>query len=612
MCGILGSINFPKNSFVSAQSLLKHRGPDADGEYISGNLFLYHTRLSIQDLCFGQQPFHLLKYTIIFNGEIYNHLELRERFNLICKTRSDTETILQLYSLLGKKALEYLDGMFAFAIYDNECKTLFLARDRAGEKPLYYYNDGVRFAFASEMNALGKCCGEKNIDHQSILSYLRYGISGTSTPYKNYYDLSPGSWLELDCENFKISLEKWWRIDDYYLNNSNWDLNDTLNNLDNLLHKSISNQLKSSDLEVATFLSGGIDSGLVTSIAAGYVKNLKTFTVSFDGIFDETPMAQLVAKKYSTDHQVLHINFEDLKTELPKIIANYGEPFADSSAIPSYYVSKEARKHVTVALTGDGADELFGGYRRYVPFKYYDFLNSSGVIKILARAFKSVLPFPPTKISYYNYLYRLMDLASKHPLESYLSSTTDVFEGYESKLIQGDNIVFYELLSEMDEVNKSELSGLKKIMLLDFKYQFKDTLLVKMDIAAMSNSLETRAPFLSKEIIQFSAGLPDKFKINGITTKYLLRRLSEKYLPEQLLNLPKRGFEVPLKRWVDFELHDLVTGYLSCPKISNEYVDRRFIQDLISNKISISTDKRAKILWYLLSLEIWYEKCHKT
>lgn len=204
-----------------------------------------------------------------------------------------------------------------------------------------------------------------------------------------------------------------------------------------------------------------------------------------------------------------------------------------------------------------------------------------------------------------------MDLASKQPLESYLSSTTDVFEGYESKLIQGDNIIFYEFLSEIDEVNNSELSGLKKIMLLDFKYQFKDDLLVKMDIASMSNSLETRAPFLSKEIIQFSAGLPDKFKINGITTKYLLRCLSEKYLPEQLLNLPKRGFEVPLKRWVDFELHDLVMDYLINPQISNEYVERKFLRELISNKVPIAPEKRAKMLWYLLSLEIWYEKCFK-
>ena len=319
----------------------------------------------------------IMHYTIIFNGEIYNHLELREKFDLKCVTRSDTETLIQLYSQLGKKALDYLDGMFAFAIYDREKETLFLARDRAGEKPLYYYHNGDSFAFASEMNALVKCCGEKQINQQSIQGYLRYSISGTTTPYKNYFELSPGSWLEYECRTQKINISRWWQIDEFIEKKSDLTINEAVDEIDLLLHNSIRNQLTSSDLEVATFLSGGIDSGIVTSIAAEYVRKLKTFTVAFEGTFDESPVAKLVSQKYSTDHTVLNISFDDLQTELPKILSNYGEPFADSSAIPSYYVCREAKKHVTVALTGDGADELFGGYRRYVPFRYFDFFRPS-------------------------------------------------------------------------------------------------------------------------------------------------------------------------------------------------------------------------------------------
>ena len=395
MCGILGSFNFPCESFNSAKGLLKHRGPDEDGEFLSGNLFLYNARLAIQDIESGKQPFHYQHYTIIYNGEIYNHLELREKFDLKCVTRSDTETLIQLYNKLGKKALDYLDGMFAFAIYDREKETLFLARDRAGEKPLYYYHNGNSFAFASEMNALVKCCGEKQINQLSIQGYLRYSISGTTTPYKNYFELSPGSWLEYECRPQKINISRWWQIDEFIEKKSDLTIREAVDEINILLHNSIRNQLTSSDLEVATFLSGGIDSGIVTSIAAEYVRKLKTFTVAFEGTFDRSPVAKLVSQKYSTDHTVLNISFDDLQTELPKILSNYGEPFADSSAIPSYYICREAKKHVTVALTGDGADELFGGYRRYVPFRYFDFFRPSRPFMSFYGIAKRALPLPP-------------------------------------------------------------------------------------------------------------------------------------------------------------------------------------------------------------------------
>lgn len=612
MCGILGSFSFPRESFNTAKTLLTHRGPDENGEFLEGNMFLYNSRLAIQDIISGKQPFYYQQYVIVFNGEIYNHQELRVQFGLKCVTRSDTETLIQLYNQLGNKSLDYLDGMFAVAIYDREKETLFLARDRAGEKPLYYYQNGNRFAFASEMNALVKCCGEKQINQQSIQGYLRYSISGTTTPYKNYFELSPGSWLEYECRSQKINISRWWQIDEFIEKKSDLTIREAVDEINILLHNSVRNQLTSSDLEVATFLSGGIDSGIVTSIAAEYVRNLKTFTVTFEGTFDESPVAKLVSEKYSTDHTVLNISFDDLQTELPKILSNYGEPFADSSAIPSYYICREAKKHVTVALTGDGADELFGGYRRYVPFRYFDFFRPSRQYMSFYGIAKRALPLPPQKHSYYNYFYRLMDLAGKQPFEAYLSSTTDVFEGFDDKFLQGNEFVLNELNNEIERLNRSVLSGLRKITVLDFKYLLNDDFLVKMDIAAMSNSLETRAPFLGKDIIQFAASLPDGFKINGVTTKYLLRILAKKYLPDQQVNLPKQGFEVPLKKWMEFDLRNIVNDYLESPKISDEYLEKKFIQDIIFNKAKIAPEKRAKMLWSLLALEIWYEKCYKA
>jgi len=255
---------------------------------------------------------------------------------------------------------------------------------------------------------------------------------------------------------------------------------------------------------------------------------------------------------------------------------------------------------------------LFGGYRRYVPFRYFDFFRPSRPYISFYGIAKRVLPLPSQKQSYYNYFYRLMDLAGKRPFEAYLSSTTDIFEDFDDKFLHGNDFVLNELHNEIEKLNKSVLSGFRKISTLDFKYLLNDDFLVKMDIAAMSNSLETRAPFLGKDIIQFAASLPDKFKINGVTTKYLLRMLAKKYLPDQQTNLPKRGFEVPLKKWMEFDLRELVRDYLESPKISDEYLDKKFIQDIVFNKVKIAPEKRAKMLWSLLALEIWYEKCYKV
>ena len=328
-----------------------HRGPDEQNGYVHENVDLYHLRLSILDATGGKQPMHLHdRYTIIFNGEIYNHAELRKQFGLTGASYSDTETILLLFHQFREKCLDLFDGMFAFAIYDKIENTIFLARDRAGKKPLYIYNDGQKIVFASELNCL-KALLPLEIDERNLLQYMRLGVFYKSlTPYKKVKELEPGSYAILDCNNISVTTTKWWNVHDFYLQQNADSFDTALEKVNDLLTASVKRRMDSSDLEVGCFLSGGIDSGLVTSIASQYSAKIKTLTVSFDGEYDEAPLAKLVADKYDTDHTVVGISFDQLKNDVEQIIANYGEPFYDSSAIPSYYVSKAAKQLVTVIL----------------------------------------------------------------------------------------------------------------------------------------------------------------------------------------------------------------------------------------------------------------------
>jgi asparagine synthase (glutamine-hydrolysing) len=610
MCGIAGSINHSLN-IPQLTCDLWHRGPDEQNTFAAGVLQLHHHRLAILDIAGGQQPMEYGPFTIIFNGEIYNHLEVRKKYNFNCNTSSDTETILHAYAKLGAECLHDFDGMFALAIYDKHKQELFLARDRAGKKPIYYYTDEKKFLFASELNAL---CGQLPLDinEDHIRQYTRMGyFYKSSTPYNKVFELEAGNYARVSLEQPEVKLTKWWNIHHFYKQRSDDDFQTATGKIDAILHQAVKNRVESSDLEVGSFLSGGIDSGLVTAIAKQYNSSLKTFTVSFDGEYDEAPLAKLVADRYKTDHHEIKISFNHLKDDIEKILSNYGEPFYDSSAIPSYYVSQEAKKHLTVILNGDGGDEIFGGYRRYVPFAKYDFFKPGFFSKKLASGIHSLLPSPQNKKSSYNYMYRLADLARKNNLDVYLSSTTDIFEGFE-KHLTGDDAYLLPVKKDFDEMNQSGLTGLQKIMNLDFDNILAGVLLVKMDIATMANSLEGRSPLLCRELLEYVPGLPDKFKIRGVQTKYILRKLAEKYLPAELINQPKRGFEPPQKRWVNNELRVLIGDYLVAQSPYYEsLIDRKFISGLFDNKIRIAAEKRAKILWLVFALEVWHKKVYK-
>ncbi len=609
MCGIAGSINF-RLDIPRLTKDLYHRGPDEQTTFEEGSLLLHHHRLAILDIAEGHQPMHHDELSIIFNGEIYNHSEVRKKLNLQCKTNSDTETILHAYQKSGPNCLNEFDGMFVIVIFDRTKNELFVARDRAGKKPIYYYCNKESFVFASELNALQGQVKE-TINEQHLQQYIRMGyFYKSSTPYNNVWELPAGSYATVSLNNPEVKITKWWDIHTYYQRKSTVNFEEALHTVDTHIHAAVRRRVESSDLEVGSFLSGGIDSGVVSAIAKQYNSSLKTFTVSFAGEYNEAPLAKLVADKYNTEHHEIAISYGNLKDDVEEILANYGEPFMDSSAIPSYYVSREAKKSLTVILNGDGGDEIFGGYRRYVPFAKYDFFNAGFLIKKSATIAHTLLPVPHNKKSKYNYLYRLTDLARKDSLRTYLSATIDSFEGFEKNIITSSGIL-KQVKDDFDRINKSSLSGLQKIMNLDFDNILNGDLLVKMDIATMAHSLEGRSPLLSKELLEFIPGLPDSYKIKGGQTKYLLRKLAEKYLPKELINQPKRGFEIPLKKWVDNELRDLIASYiLPNDAYCQQFVASGFIDNLWNRRIKSGDEKRAKMIWTLFALEVWYKKCY--
>lgn len=608
MCGIFGTVHVPSVDKELIKNILFHRGPDSQSDIKIDDVFLYHFRLSILDLEGGKQPMQYKHLHIIWNGEIYNHQDLRVKYNLDCKTSSDTETLLHLFDIKGLDMLDDLEGMFAFAIYNEENKKLYLGRDRAGKKPIYYFNNNGHFIFSSELNAIHAHCNLE-VDDEAIIDYLEPTyFYKDATPYKHVKALDGGSYLIYDTVSKSFEVNKWWNISTYYNQSCSDTFEEVLEKTDTYLRAAIKRRVESSDLEVASFLSGGIDSGLVTAIASEFNNSIKTFTVAFEGTFDESGLAEQVAKKYKTDHTTIHISFDELENDIEDIILQYGQPFFDTSCIPSYYVAREAKKHVTVVLNGDGADELFGGYRRSVPFAKYDFFKSSSLVKNMAKGIHAILPVSNNKKSIYNYIYRLTDLASKDGLRAYLASTYDLYTGYEKEafITLPKNTILKE---DFDRINSSGNSGLNKMLELDFIGPLFGDLLVKMDMATMHNSLEGRSPFLAKELLEYIPTINEEYKIKGRTTKYILRELSKKYLPQDIVGQPKRGFEIPLKDWVNGVLKNKIESYIFAEDTYwTNFVKKDFITKLYNRTIDFPEERRAKIIYQLFVLELWYKK----
>ena len=579
MCGIAG-FNFNVDT-KKVQKSLFHRGPDAQSAWSDENFHLIHTRLAIVDIAHGVQPFEYGEYVIVFNGEIYNHLELRKTLReFVFHTKSDTETLLYLYIKYKEKLFSKLDGMFAFAIYNKKTKQLFLARDRAGKKPLYIYQEGQKFAFASEINTLKFL--PLSINGDDINLFLSTGFCESG--YNEISEFPAGHYGYFQKE---LHTQRYFDILEYYQKPKITSFEESLTLVDEALEQSVKSRLLSSDVEVGAFLSGGIDSSLIVAKASKY-KELQTFTVRFRDGIDESALASLVAKKYNTKHHIIDIEF-DVKENIEHILQSYGRPFFDSSAVASYFVSKEARKYVKVVLNGDGADELFGGYRRYVPLaNHFD---------TIAKYFSFLLPYlKPKNRSKLMFLQRLIRLSNKRGIEWYNTLLNNLFvDNYSfssTKITQLNNFI-----------ESVPLNSFEKLLYIDFEKNLGG-LLMKIDIATMQNSLEGRSPFLSKYFLELAPRIP--YKIKGLRTKYILRHLAKSYLPQELINAPKRGFEVPLTKWVEQDLKEMIFDYLAKGFYKN-FIDERFVQDIMENKTTISQEQRAKILYLLFSLEVWHE-----
>ncbi len=603
MCGIAGIINYEKYDLEKLRNSLIHRGPDEQNIFCEDNIALVHTRLAIVDINSASQPMHRKHCTIVYNGEIYNHKSLRDKCkNFNFTTNSDTEVLLAMYLEYGQNMFKYLDGMFAFAIFDRKRKSIFMARDRAGKKPLYFIRENGSLFFASELNAIKSVETKLDIDEDAIAAYLRCGFFlSQSTPYKTVKELPPGTYIEIYTYDVGSSKTQYFDMRQGYNNRLNRyenSLDTAMEKLDLALRKSVKDRLLSSDLEVGAFLSGGIDSSLIVAIASEYTRRLKTFTICFDNEYDESHLAKFVAEKYGTDHNEIKISV-NLRNDLEKILTCYGKPFMDASAIPIYYVSQAAKKHLTVVLNGDGADEIFGGYRRYVPVANNWIGKAEDFVFLL-----KYLPKPHDKKKYYNYLYRLLYAASlDDKTDRYLALTTDIFEGYQCYLRHSTYLKTLD--EELKYTDMTVKTPLAKMLCLDFAIILPADLLQKMDIASMANSLEARSPFLSKYIIELAPSIPDHFKIKGRTTKFILRKLAEKYLPKKLIDQPKRGFEVPLRQWVENDISDIILDNLAPGCFSENFVNKKFLRDLIKKKISVSREKRAKMLWTLFCMEVW-------
>ena len=603
MCGIAGFLNFNNLKLETIKDLLYHRGPDDQTDFSYQSLQLIHTRLSIQDVQNGSQPFVIGKFVIVFNGEIYNHQELRKLTKSHnYRSNSDTETILALYIEMGAKIFDLVDGMFALCILNMKNNTLFFARDRVGKKPLYIFKRNNQFAFASELNVLSKCIKDLSIDEKSINTFLRCGfIPNSFTPYENISEVLPGHTYEFDLKTFKVSQNRFFSIEDLYRKSRSEIFEPE--RFDEIIHKSVKSRLLSSDFPVGIFLSGGIDSSIILEHSSRILSNIKTFTINFGGKNDESEIAKKLAKKYSTDHKTISIS-NSIHEKIEDILALYGEPFMDSSAIPSFYVSQAASKYVKVALNGDGADEQFGGYRRYVPLAN-NLLTFSKKLKPLG----SLLFNPSNKQSLYNYLFRLIQTSDKEGLDFYLSLTNDIFEDVYD--FGNKNSYLKNFSDSINKYNEYNFSKLNKALVTDTNILLPYDLLKKMDIATMANSIEVRSPFLSKYILEYSSNLQETEKVRGITTKYALRMMAKKYGLENW-NLSKKGFEVPLSRWVDHELKERIQDRLVANSYCSNFVSDDFIQKTLRNTNNIPNEKRAKILWSLYALEIWKNNQSKT
>ena len=577
MCGITGIFAFNEKGkhylkkINSATNSLQKRGPDNEGISKHNNIALGHRRLSIIDTSdAASQPLtdSSGRFTICFNGEIFNYKQLRSQLTssgVKFKSESDTEVLLYMYVKHKEKCLEQLDGEFAFAIYDKETESVFLARDRFGIKPLYYYKTEDVLVFASELKSIMCYDIPKVIDEASLQTYLHLNyIPSPYSIFKNVLKLKAGFYLNVN-KNGTLSLKQYYELPkvptiENIQENTNYE--SAKQKLKSLLEESVINRMVS-DVPLGTFLSGGIDSSIITAIAALNTKNLNTFSVGYknEPLFDETHYAKLVAKKYNTNHTVFELSNDDLFGNLHKVLDYIDEPFADSSALAVNILSMQTKKHVSVALSGDGADEIFAGYNKHAAELIARTPSlTKNIVKASHRILKNLPKSRNSKIgNKIRQLEKFADGISLNEQERYwrwAGFSTDT-NTHEVLLKKNEHY-----LIRKNEILKNINANYNSILYTDIQLVLENDMLVKVDRMSMSNSLEVRVPFLDHKIVDFAFTLPTNFKIDKNQQKKILKDAFKDYLPDELYNRKKQGFEVPLLKWFKTDLKSMITDDL--------------------------------------------------
>lgn len=600
-----------KSLLIQMCSLLHYRGPDDEGVFIDDHVALGHRRLSIIDLSpAGHQPMATEDESlwITFNGEIYNFLELRKELEsrgCRFRTRTDTEVILKAYEVFGEDSVKYLNGMFAFALWDATRKKLLLARDRLGKKPLYYYHEGEKFVFASEMKAiLAMPAVPREIDMAAMNFYLTNGfIPAPWSIFKRIRKIGEASYLIY--QNGRVTEKPYWELPQPEPNQKRTEDNYT-EELEALLTDAVRCRMIS-DVPLGAFLSGGLDSSAIVAMMAKCSNQpVKTFTIDFaEKTFSEIDAARRVADHCCTQHQVLQVATEAINL-LPKLVWHFDEPFADSSAIPTYYVSKMAREHVTVILSGDGGDELFAGYVNYL--KKDEHANWLRLPASLRRmTFGRVADALPIQAPMRN---ALKYVATASPddgpmaLGLYPYIKDDVITPQVRKELQQHDATAprREILAQFKTSDK-----LTRLQLADTKFYLPGDILVKVDRMSMANSLETRAPLLDYRLVEFAVKLPVSLKMQNGVSKYLLRKVLRQYVPESTLAKKKQGFAVPINKWFQSTLNGFTHEVLLDDRCRKRGIlNSTVVQQVLKFHAEGRRDYSAWI-WMLLNLELWFQ-----
>lgn len=615
MCGIAGIISSesaPSNWISQSIGQLSHRGPNALGtcRLASDTVQLGHARLSILDLSeAANQPMYSSsgRHVIVFNGEIYNFKSVRDKltqdFGVVFKTTSDTEVMLEAFEHMGTRMITEMEGMFAAAIVEVASGKVFLFRDRLGKKPLYYYQSPHLFAFGSELKAILAIPEIKRglqVDHAAITNFLHLGfIPEPQTIYKEVKKFPSGSVGEID-RNLKLSLQRYWAIENEFSVRADAANIDAVSRLEQILTNATATRLVS-DVPVGCFLSGGVDSSLVSAIASKLVpKPLNTFSIGFsESEKDESIYAEKVAAILKTDHTTFTLREEEALHWLDSYLDQFDEPFSDTSAIPTLLVSKLARTKVTVALTGDGGDEIFLGYGAYQWANRLDYFKSNQ-IKQLARHFLRA-----TGSNRYLRASEMFQSLEPEYLRSHIFSQEQyLFSQREVDLLLKNKSI-QQRFTYRDAAALSRLTAAEKQSVFDINYYLKDDLLTKVDRASMMFGLECRCPLLDQHVIKFGVNLPYQLKINRGEQKWILKQILKKYLPAQLVERRKQGFSIPLARWLKNEMRFMTEQYLS-KEVTRELglFDEAVVEEL-KHRFASGQDYLYNRIWAMAVIQRW-------